>query len=65
MKLNLKTMLGICLVAGALLTATAVAQETTATIRGVVVDVTDATVADAKVEILDQRTGNLRTFTTN
>jgi len=41
------------------------AQETTATIRGHVVDASGAPVPDARVEILDQRTGVVRNFTTN
>ncbi len=65
MKPLLKSTLGLCILIGALCAPSVVAQETTASIRGVVVDVTDAPVADAKVEVLDQRTGNLRTFTTN
>ena len=45
--------------------AAADAQETTATIRGVVVDATGAAVPNAQVEVLDQRTGIIRTFTSN
>ncbi len=41
------------------------AQETTAAIRGLVVDASGAPVPNARVEILDQRTGALRTLTTN
>ena len=41
------------------------AQETTATIRGRVVDASGAPVPNAQVEVLDQRTGIIRTFTTN
>jgi outer membrane receptor for ferrienterochelin and colicin len=41
------------------------AQETTATIRGRVVDASGAPVANAKVEVLDQRTGIIRNFTSN
>jgi hypothetical protein len=42
-----------------------VAQETTATLRGLVVDATGLPVPDAKIEVLDQRTGTIRNFTTN
>lgn len=57
------TLSGVLLV---LMTAApAAAQETTATIRGVVVDATGAPVANAVVEVLDQRTSIIRTFTTN
>lgn len=50
---------------GALLAPAASAQETTATIRGTIVDAANSPVAGAKVEVLDQRTGNIRTFTAN
>lgn len=65
MKVTLRATLGICLLAGTILAPAIVAQQTTASIRGSVVDVNQAPVADAKVEVLDQRTGNLRTFTTD
>jgi hypothetical protein len=41
------------------------AQETTAAIRGKVVDAAGAPVANAQIEILDQRTGIIRTFVSN
>jgi hypothetical protein len=41
------------------------AQETTAAIRGKVVDAAGAPVANAQVEVLDQRTGIIRSFTTS
>jgi hypothetical protein len=41
------------------------AQETTSTIRGLVVDASGAPVPGARVEILDQRTGIIRNYTTN
>ncbi|MCG6920390.1 MAG: carboxypeptidase-like regulatory domain-containing protein, partial [Acidobacteria bacterium] len=41
------------------------AQETTAAIRGKVVDAAGVPVANAQVEILDQRTGIIRTFVSN
>ena len=40
------------------------AQETTAAIRGKVVDAAGVSVPNAQVEVLDQRTGIIRTFTT-
>ncbi len=60
-----RAMLVICLLIGALLAPIAAAQETTATIRGTVVDAAGSPVADAKVEVLDERTGNIRSFTSN
>ncbi|MBZ0112562.1 MAG: carboxypeptidase regulatory-like domain-containing protein [Thermoanaerobaculia bacterium] len=65
MRITLKATLGICLLVGGLIAPSLMAQETTASIRGVVVDISDAPVANAKVELLDQRTGNLRTYSTN
>jgi hypothetical protein len=41
------------------------AQETTSAIRGKVVDAAGAPVANAQVEVLDQRTGIIRSFTTS
>jgi outer membrane receptor protein involved in Fe transport len=41
------------------------AQETTAAIRGLVVDASGAPVPNASVEVLDQRTGIMRSFTTS
>ena len=41
------------------------AQETTATIRGLVVDAAGAPIANAQIEVLDQRTGVIRNFVTN
>ncbi len=65
MKVTLRAKLVICLLFGVLLAHTAVAQETTATIRGSVVDNSGSPVADAKVEVLDQRTGALKTLKSN
>lgn len=45
--------------------APAGAQETTATIRGLVVDAAGAPIANAEIEVLDQRTGVIRNFVTN
>lgn len=56
---------GAFLLIGALIAPTLSAQETTSTIRGVIVDADGAPLADAKVEVLDSRTGNIRTFTSN
>ena len=41
------------------------AQETTATIRGLVVDASGTPVPNAQIEVLDQRTGTIRNFSTN
>jgi len=41
------------------------AQETTATIRGRVIDASGAPIANAAVEVLDERTGIIRRFTTD
>ncbi len=65
MRATLRATLVICLLFGVLLAPTAPAQETTATIRGSVVDVGGSPVADAKVEVLDARTGVIRSFTSN
>ena len=65
MRASLRAMLVIGLLIGALLAPTAVAQDTTATIRGTVVDATGAPVAGAKVEVLDQRTNVSRNLTAN
>ncbi len=43
----------------------AVAQETSATIRGTVVDAAGGPIANAKVQVLDTRTGNSKALTTN
>lgn len=65
MKATPRAMLVICLLIGALLAPAAVAQETTSTIRGTVVGADGSPVAGAKVEVLDSRTGNIRSFTSN
>lgn len=65
MKATIRATLGICLLASAMLAPSLVAQQTTASIRGVVTDTAGEPVTNAKVDVLDQRTGNLRTFTTN
>jgi hypothetical protein len=65
MKATLRAIFVICLLVGALLAPTAVAQETTASIRGSIVDAAGAPVADAKVDILDTRTGNMKTLNAN
>ena len=54
MNRSLGVTLVICLLFGALLASIATAQETTATVRGVIVDDTGSPVADAKVEVLDR-----------
>ena len=56
----------IVLVAALFTLATgAEAQETTASIRGTIVDAAGSPLAAAKVEVLDTRTGNIRSFTSN
>ena len=65
MKATLRAMFVICLLVGALLATTAAAQETTATIRGTVVDVDGSPLADTKIEVLDQRTGVIKSLKTN
>ncbi len=65
MKATPRAMFFICLLVGTLLALPALAQETTATIRGVIVDASGSPVADAKVEVLDERTGTLKTLKSN
>ena len=65
MKITLRAILAMCLVIGALSASTAMAQETTAAIRGVVVAVDGSPVAEAKVDVLDNRTGVLKTLATD
>ncbi len=65
MRATLRAMLVICLLIGALLASTTAAQDTFATIRGVLVDADGSPVADAKIEVLDNRTGNIRKFKSN
>ena len=63
--LGASRLLAVLLLVAVGVPAAADAQETTATIRGVVVDATGAPVPNAQVEVLDQRTGIMRNFTSN
>ena len=65
MKASLRATLGICLLIAAMLAPAATAQQTTSTIRGVVVDASDAPIADAEVTVLDTRTGATKDLTTD
>lgn len=55
----------VLLIAAFTMPAVAGAQETTATIRGLVVDAAGAPIPNAQIEVLDQRTGVIRNFVTN
>ncbi|MCP4200852.1 MAG: TonB-dependent receptor [bacterium] len=57
--------LALALVVSLTLTPTATAQETTATIRGTVVDADDEPIAEARIQVLDTRTGNIKSLTSN
>ena len=65
MNTTLGALSAICLLIGALVAPAAVAQETTASIRGTVTDAAGSPVADADIQILDQRTGVIKNLTTN
>jgi hypothetical protein len=65
MKTTVRFVFLICLVIGALLAPAVVAQETTATIRGTVLNVDGTPLANAKIDVLDQRSGVIKTLTTN